>query len=367
MMKYRRYISIIILSGLLISWHPYKPNLDKIDDNLKGPVKTVIEDVWNWGDKDIVVKEYNRSGKLKEIKFYGLSTFEDSIILGSFADTILNLTDTNKLHLLYKNTYEYSASKKIIKYRRINELKNKTDFWSELNYDINDSLVSIIEYVNNENDSIVIDSTNIYYNIHNTTLEKTVVNNSLDTVLEKEYFFNSQGKVDIIITKDYKYSDCVETERFIYDEYGRISHKIKTGKPEYDFIYCDCERRIFIYNENNQIIKNEYIREAEYDTIRKEVIFEYDSLGNINKEIKFNYESNTLDLFSETIFNRNKDYIDWYAVEYFINKENILIDIPTKEKCEYTYDSFGNWITVKRYRKGKLSSEDKRIIQYYEE
>ena len=80
----KNIIYILILPLLLLSWHPYVLKIDKKEENLKGPVKTVIEYNYNWGNKNIVVKNYNKKGKLIHIKFYGLGEIGDSICYGEF-------------------------------------------------------------------------------------------------------------------------------------------------------------------------------------------------------------------------------------------------------------------------------------------
>lgn len=359
-------IVIILFSFLLISWHPYRPNLDKKNDNLKGNVKTLIEYVWDCGDKFIIVKEYNKNGKLIEIKYYGLSNFEDNMVYGSFPDSIKSLTDTNKLLLLYIDKYEYSASGNLNRHKRFDVKENTYYYISSLYYNEKDSLIAISNIRFQEKDSILTDSTNIYFSYYKNTTTKTIVNNSMDTVMLVTYYFNKQGSIDSTVTYKEKNCNCLSTERYIYDEFGRLRLKTKIGKPKYSFDNCNIEREISTFNEYGNIIKEEYINEDEFDNKRKEIIFEYDTLKKIKKILNFNYEYNILDSFSESLYNGNNDYTNWYAVDYYIDDDNILVEIPTKESCIYEYDSNGNWTKVKRYRMGQLDSEDKRIINYYE-
>ena len=366
-MKVSKSIHIIIigLSILLISWYPYQTKLDKKDDNLKGSVKTVIQYARNWGDKNIIVKEYNKQGKLTEIKFYGLSTFEDSLIAGSFPDSINSLLDTNKLWLLYINTYDYSTSGKLTRYKRFDVKKKKELYNTRLYYDDKDSLIASTEIHFNKNDSIVIDSTNIYYTTHNRSIVKTVINSSSETVLIKTYLLNKQGRIESSRTKDYNNPDCLEIETYVYDEQGRIRLKIKSNEKKYDFDYCESERQMITYNEHNNIIKSVFIREGRFDTVRREIIHEYDTLENRTKFLEFIYKNDMLSSFSQSLLNKNGDFVEWYSVEYYINKNNILHENPVKENYFYIYDSIGNWVNVKRYREGELDSEDERIIKYY--
>lgn len=167
-----------------------------------------------------------------------------------------------------------------------------------------------------------------------------------------EYWIAKFDKNDNAIEyKTYNYNDLiVEFKTLSYDENGNeTQHTILN--PNGDTIRWSKSK----YNSKNQLIENQgYSSFNNSLNVRR---MSYDNNGNIN----------------ERIFTRPDGSVSIFKDEYDKNNNNILMksfDIDGKPinefSYEYTFDEFGNWITMKsNMNGGKLVMIYERSIDYF--
>lgn len=191
--------------------------------------------------------------------------------------------------------------------------------------------------------------------------DKTIFSN--DRKNQTLYFYNNQNKTEKITfkawQKDVLNQDIIVTFRYQKDSVF-VNSEIAKGYEK--------ESKNFIMIYENGLLKKKHSKNKEET---EEIIFNYDDHqnvisetkyknGELDKEEKFNYEYHD----NGNISKKTTHYLNSISEETFF--PNALIKSDEYFTYGYTYDSTGNWITMKTSTKNnKPSSEYKRTIEYY--
>ena len=177
------------------------------------------------------------------------------------------------------------------------------------------------------------------------------------------YSYNNQNKTEKITfkawQKDVLNQDIIVTFRYQNDSVF-VNSEIAKGYEK--------EHKNFIMIYENGLLKKKHSKNKEET---EEIIFNYDDHQNLisetkykngefDKEEKFTYEYH----YNGNISKKTTQYLNSISEDTFF--PNALIKSDEYFTYNYTYDSTGNWITMKTSTKNnKPSSEYQRTIEYY--
>jgi hypothetical protein len=362
------FIFVFVLPISLFGNHPYNINLNKDDDNLRGKVSVVIEQIKDFGIPFIIVKRFNEKGMLVRANYYEQNDTSSD----------LNL-DTTNLFLARFEVHEYKPNKKLLNTKAIDFKYGYREYNKQNYYNTNDSLIAIVTtiitkdsiekdstniYYSNYKDSIEKDSTNIYYSNYKDSIVEFTVNNTYDTVTKRVINRNLNGTVNMILTKEINKSDLNRKE-YYFDKKGNLITLKETeiSEDESDI----CENSIvttYIYDEYSRIIYAEFTTNIN-STERKIGIYEYDINGLMSSNSIFYYSQDLIQGYSKSTLDENNNYKTLLNEYSYI--DNNLVDIISEEIIyKYKFDKNWNWTESKEFRKGAQENYKKRIIKYFD-
>lgn len=115
---------LVCLPLLTPAWWPFVPSLSLQDKHLKGPVKTVIENVDYFSGRNIVVQHFNREGLLTEIRFFdaGSKVLHDPEVGAYVVDKPSHYMglDTTRMVLARVLMFSYDSASQLINEKHIN-------------------------------------------------------------------------------------------------------------------------------------------------------------------------------------------------------------------------------------------------------
>jgi hypothetical protein len=350
---------------LLMAFHPYSPILDKNEENLKGDVKTVIEKSMNWNQEIVVQRDFNKQGKVVQIKYYSAKLDKNDSIIAEIPKKLKSLKNLNKLQLDWVTKFTYSNTNKLLEIN--GESKVGKEFKKSIyKYDKNDSLIFEIR-LNYFWDSLHVDSTCYNYYRNDDTIFKEEIHNG-DTLESGKYILDFDQKLLKSIVKKHYRSCQIETTYF-YESLG----KLMMVKVHEDYGYMENNSIIsYLYDFENRIVKYEKNDYDSYSKERNEIIYQYDVNGNILQEFKSRISQNIVNEFQVHSYNSRHDLIHWYSNNgYQKDSSKYNYYIAGQERFEYKYDRKDNWIECVKYRPNYLflydevSNHKERIILYY--
>lgn len=289
-------ITLIYILFIITGCHAqtHKSN-DLADENLKGKIKLVrykplkvIDTSDNKTKQELRTKRFNSKNRIKVYMFNKDGNFEKIQILYNDGEPIKTIT-YKYLRGLRKKAIDSSFS-----------TRTKVVFWN-FEYDDKNNLIEII-IGSEDGNSFKEKATCEYDSNGNRIISKQYVRNESDPNLFITYEYDKFNNLleEIAYKTD---STIFQQHYYEYDNHNRIKeeyHYTHRGMPEYL-----SDNSIFIYNENNDVIK-----ELRY--------YPYGS-GDVMKNWTF----------------------------------------------EYVYDRFGNWIEKKEFYEKKLLFIKEREIEYY--
>jgi hypothetical protein len=338
----------------MFSNHPYAANLKKDDDQLKGPVKLVIEQIMHWNSLRIAVKKFNDSGMLTTVHYFERENSDSKDIL-----------DTTGLKLVAIEKHEYSSKKLLLSSHYTDYIFcNKTEHSRKYFYDSNDSLSAIVINVVQTNKA-ELDRTNFYYKHFKDSVIEITVNNKKEIINRKTIHKNENGTLSNIVTIKPN-GECATIEEFLYDKNGNAITILKSETPIDSFSDCKTyDKYNFVFNRDNKLISEEHIQRIN-NIKRVVIIHNYDSNGSKTKDLIFQYIDDNITSYVECAFNKNNDCSNLIMYEYFRYDKPVQI---SQESIKYTYqyDQNGNWTEKREYRNGEpIESNHKvRKITYY--
>lgn len=350
---------------LLMAFHPYSPILDKNEENLKGDVKTVIEKSMDWGQEIIVQRDFNKQGKVIQIKYYSAKRDKNDSVIAEISEKLKSIKDLNKLQLDWVTKFTYSNTNKLLEIN--GESKVGKEFKKTIyKYDKNDSLI-FEKKLNYFWDSLHVDSTCYLYYRNDDTIFKEKIHNG-DTLESGKYILDFDQKLLKSIVKRHYRSCQIETTYF-YESH----RKLMMVKVHEDYGYMENNSIIsYLYDFENRLVKYEKNDYDSFSKDRNEIIYQYDVNGNIIQEFKSRISQNIVNEFQVYSYNSKHDLINWHSCQgYQKDSLNYEYYIGGQERFVYKYDRKGNWIECIEYRPNYLSSikeiseRAERIILYY--
>lgn len=345
------FIFIFLLPISVLGNHPYKINLNKEDDNLRGKVSVVIEQITDFGRAFILVKNYNDKGMLVRANYYEPK------------DTSYLKLDTINLFLARSELHEYETNGKLLKTKVISVKYEHMEYTKQNYYDKNDSLIAIVTSKISK-DSIEKDSTNIYYSNYKDSLIEVTVNNKFDTITKRVIFRNSNGNLLKILTKESD-NNCLNSKNYYYDKIGNLITFIETEFSEDKNDNCEASIiKTYIYDEYHRIIYLEY--STNINSIKREIsTYEYDLKGLISNNSTYYYSEDKIKGYEKSKLDENNDY-KTLIKEYFYTDNNI-VNIHSEEIIyKNKYDENWNWVESRIFRNEVENNCRKRIIKYTE-
>lgn len=213
---------ILALSFALLAWHPYKPKLDKNEEGLNGPVKYLIEHIWDWGSTYIIQKEYNKQGKLISIEYYACNEHSDSLKIGDYVAKGKAGLDKSKLDLEKFRKYEYSPTSKLLKEQNFGR-DSIVYFEETYKYDSNDSLIFKSSWYKRNKDELYLDSTKYIYTSQDRKTNYIEICKN-DTIAKGYYTFDTLGRLinsEIYHIKP-KTINYLEKNKYMYNQSGKL-------------------------------------------------------------------------------------------------------------------------------------------------
>jgi hypothetical protein len=358
-----------MLSVFILAWYPYEIKRTLSEKNIKGPVKTIFENVDNWDKRNIVVQNFNLNGKITEIRFYAPKTEKciDSFMLElldiPFVEIPINADykglDTNEFEFSHRNIYKYGTNDKI---------SHEISFIGE------DKMYSEKKYEYDRNDSLILET---YYRYDSFG---EVCDSSIDvSIFESEKRDNQTrtvypvGEDELLEVKYYDQNKCIKCER----KYSNDTSVLKVVEYSYG-IYGKLLESNSYQVENDDTIPSRVYKYT-YDKVSKlikkyeRVDYFFGELSEI-RTIAYFYSNEVL---SESIFNKTKIYSDSNLVksetrtQYDKYGNSKLVEwhnVDGSGSCtyKYEYDNFGNWTNVKAYENNVVVDSAERIILYHD-
>jgi len=350
---------------LLMAFHPYSPILDKNEENLKGDVKTVIEKRMDWNQEIVVQRDFNKQGKVIQIKYYSAKRNKNDSIIAKLPEPLKSIKDINKLQLDWVTKYTYSNTNKLLEING-ESLVGKEYRKTRYKYDKNDSLI-FEKKINYYWDSLHVDTTCYNYYRNDDTIFKEEIHNG-DTLESGKFILDfNQRLLKSFVIRPHRLCQ-IETSYF-YESLG----KLMMLKVHEDYGYMENNSIIsYLYDSENHLVKYEKNDYDSFSKERNEIIYQYDVNGNMIQEFKSRISQNIVNEFQVHSYNSSQDLINWYCSHiYQKDSLNYKQYVDKGLRYEYKYDRKGNWIKRIEYRPNNLFLFDEvrerteRIILYY--
>lgn len=358
---------------------------DKLNILLNGKVETVNVKNENLAYKsyDSIVYKFNKNGIPDKIVYYGLG-------LNALFKKLVN----EEVH------YNFKANKLLSKLNKLS-FGNDGEIYE---YDENWNLISTKNYMSNilikeilskyDNKNRIVEKTEYLYGGFSDYNPTTQEGKSKYLYEVEKYEYNSQNKVILKLTYNFRENKTVMITNYKYDENGNQieeGHCLSYGEPN-----CEIKPLYgYEYNSNNLISRkfqlakfsphntdsyyyydekgNEIEVKGFYIYPEKEPILgfdyksEYNVFGNKTKEeeIAGNYRSIGFDKYKTQ--NTQYDKFQNMILDEYISSEGKTIKIVQKK---YTYDKKNNWLKMETFQGKnkddlKLTEISTREIKYF--
>ncbi|MEI6346417.1 MAG: hypothetical protein WCP69_00595 [Bacteroidota bacterium] len=363
MKKTLQVIVLMIFSFVLISWYPYIPKTTLKEKGLKGPVKTIIENVSVFDERNVIVQDFNKQGQLVEIRFFRSKRLPLDTALGNkrqfpIKGKFFGL-DTTNLEYHYKIAYKYNSKGLLIQEIKLTN-KHFVSFEEKHFYNSEDSLVKKI-FINNTENKIDSSIHEYKYFYSKNRLQKVTIYNNSDTIQNNFFYFNEKNMIVKCVStiQTQKSPDLYHLSVFeygqnklLYKESNWVSQSNDT-MPDSDILNTT------EYKYNNENLKT-YERYVYF--LGKVVLKDITRVYSYKKEhLKKIEEQNTSEKKVSITYFDNTGNCSKY-IQYNLNSENKKLNYLVI-KINYEYDKFKNWVYTDM---NGIKDKAIRNITYYE-
>jgi hypothetical protein len=363
MKKTLQVIVFIFFSFVFISWYPYIPKTTLKEKGLKGPVKTIIENVSVWDESNVIVQDFNKQGQLVEIRFFRSKRLPLDTTFGNNRQFPINGSfigiDTTDLEYYYKITYKYNSKGMLIQEKK--ETNKKFICYEEKYfYNSEDSLDKkiYINYTDNKIDS----SFNEYkYFYSKNKLHKVTIYNNLDTIQNDFFYFNEKNVIVkcVSILQTQKSPNLYYLSVFEYGQNIQLYKKSNWVSKSNDTIPNSdmLNTTEYVYNSKNLKIFVRYV-----DFLSKDVFKDITRVYSYKKDhLKKIEEQNKIEKkISITYFDNNGNCSKY--IQYNLNSKNEKFNNMVI-RINYKYDKYKNWVYTDM---DGIKDKTIRNITYYE-